>query len=64
MNQHFSYTKIKRTRSLLSEVGSRDPSCLGLEACTIALACVTNFTRLLRIDLFKELLIRGTKPQT
>lgn len=49
MNQHFSrvypqlsqtlsYTKINRIRSLLAEVGSKEPGCLELEACTVALA--------------------------
>ena len=53
MNQHFSrkypqlshtlsYTKIKRIHSLLGEVGSRDQGCLGLEACTVALAYVLD----------------------
>ena len=43
-----SYTKIRRIRSLLAEVGrgvvadvgAKEPVGLGLEACTVALACV------------------------
>lgn len=35
-----SCTKIKRIQSLLADVGSKDPGFLGLEACTVALACV------------------------
>ncbi len=48
LSDTLSYTKIRRIRSLLADVGrglsaemaSKDVACLGLEACTVALACV------------------------